>query len=1192
VIQSLDPLTLPLSGLRAVEASAGTGKTWTLSALYVRLVLGHAIAEPLNPPQILVMTFTELATAELRGRIRTRLYEAAQYFRTPDIESEIVDDFLQKIKSSFEKDSWNNCANRLDLAAQWMDEAAIFTIHAWSARMLKEHAFDSKSLFEQTLIEDAHQLRLEAAREYWRKYFYPLTYSQLKSFEELKLLVTTPDDLLDRLRPVFAKKSRSPEDQFGDGISPLQFEDKLARWKEDLLVKKNELAREWTEEFIEKIKTEINARKKIGSISSDEYTSRKVTIRLSKVMEFFSGGEIDEKLLKQFSASELSKNGWPQAESLPTLKSLDDLCHMLTLRPGKDSLLEHAAKQIDIICSRSKSLMGQFDFADLLQNLYKAVNADGSKLAQTIREQYPVALVDEFQDTDPWQYGALKKIYVEEERNDSGLIIIGDPKQAIYGFRGADLQTYLQAIRDAKSNIYTLLGNYRSTQQLVDAVNHIFLNAQNPFGSVEFPKVIAKKEIEPLVTKSGQQPALTVWLSNSSKPLSKEKYKKEMAALFAGQIAELLNKGFAQPSEMAVLVRDVKEATSIRGALEHLGVRSVYLSDQDSVYAAEEALELRLILQAIANPKSTSLMRSAVATRIFGLDFSELDQLIHNEVQWENLVEKFHRYQSVWQRQGFLPMLQSFIHENDIARKLLNPSNFWPINGERVLTNLLHLGDLLQNASLQLHGEGALIRYLEEQLSNPKSAGDSAVVRLESEANLVKVLTIHKSKGLQFPLVFLPFISNFKVEESNSARDDKSRISEDIRLLYVALTRAEKALWMGVATMVGDFPQNESGPKSAISQLLGRVSADDLKEKLQLWRSCSEISVSPAPETLEHQYKSQSELEIRGEALQPKKVFNQSWWIASFSSISKGLAGEEVGGSVYYQPNSRDEKLADSQQDNAQPIESEHLNVSVSEGVRVQNDELEPSSPFDTISSSSSVGTLLHDLLEWQFNRGWPISADSLSPLITAEWNSCIDGKSVKLGLTENNKTVLKKWVQTIVETKFSSNKEEFAFDEFLLNKLNSQNAWAEMGFTLPVKSMNVSKLDALITSNVLARELRPALQPRQLSGMLTGFMDLVVEHDGRYFVIDYKSNKLNSYITKDLSHSILTHRYDVQYTLYLVALHRLLKSRLDDYDYDRHVGGAVYLYLRGVQTESKGLFVDRPPKSLILSIDDAFRGS
>ena len=350
--------------------------------------------------------------------------------------------------------------------------------------------------------------------------------------------------------------------------------------------------------------------------------------------------------------------------------------------------------------------------------------------------------------------------------------------------------------------------------------------------------------------------------------------------------------------------------------------------------------------------------------------------------------------------------------------------------------------------------------------------------------------------------------------------------------------------------------------------------------------------MSPAPETLEHQYKSQSELEIRGEALQPKKVFNQSWWIASFSSISKGLAGEEVGGSVYYQPNSRDEKLADSQQDNAQPIESEHLNVSVSEGVRVQNDELEPSSPFDTISSSSSVGTLLHDLLEWQFNRGWPISADSLSPLITAEWNSCIDGKSVKLGLTENNKTVLKKWVQTIVETKFSSNKEEFAFDEFLLNKLNSQNAWAEMGFTLPVKSMNVSKLDALITSNVLARELRPALQPRQLSGMLTGFMDLVVEHDGRYFVIDYKSNKLNSYTAKDLSHSILTHRYDVQYTLYLVALHRLLKSRLDDYDYDRHVGGAVYLYLRGVQTESKGLFVDRPPKSLILSIDDAFRGS
>jgi exodeoxyribonuclease V beta subunit len=197
----LNPLTLPLTGLQVIEASAGTGKTWTLAALYVRLVLGHVPDSPelnrgLYPPQILVMTFTEAATAELRGRIRERLSQAARYFRHGEQQGFGVDDFLRTLRSEFEPAHWPACAGRLDMAAQWMDDAAIFTIHGWSSRMLKTHAFDSASLFQQSRVEDSSRLKLTAVQDYWRKWFYPLSSAQLEATEPLGGM---PEELFEKL---------------------------------------------------------------------------------------------------------------------------------------------------------------------------------------------------------------------------------------------------------------------------------------------------------------------------------------------------------------------------------------------------------------------------------------------------------------------------------------------------------------------------------------------------------------------------------------------------------------------------------------------------------------------------------------------------------------------------------------------------------------------------------------------------------------------------------------------------------------------------------------------------------------------------------------------------------------------------------------------------------------------------------
>ena len=1187
--QTLDIFTLPLNGLQVIEASAGTGKTWTLSALYVRLVLGHGLPSPssqgLNPPDILVMTFTDLATAELRARIRERLYSAAVYFQSPQIEDLLADEFLKKLKQSFDPSEWPHCAKRLDLSAQWMDEAAIFTIHSWSARMLKEHAFDSKSLFEQSLTEDAYKLKLSAAQEYWRRFLYPLSEQQIIG---LKGYPASPQELLDKINNRFLRKNTSPSNQISRGISPkLVLKDWGAfQTKYEQFVKPARAA--WTNENIKLIESTLLTRTAAKTLKN--YRSDWLGGWLDKMQDWRAGADIELKTLERFSVAKLHSSGWLEADQVPGLLEIDRLCEILREMPKveMDDLLDHAAYEINAIYEEAKSSVGQFDFSDLLQNLYRAVHAKESKLAQTIRAQFPVALVDEFQDTDPWQYGTLRKIYVEQPRIDSGLIIIGDPKQAIYGFRGADLDTYLKARGDAGEHIFTLPQNFRSTQKLVSAVNHIFSSAHQPFKSIDFVQVKAAKDIPSLTVNNTEQAAITVWYDKSEKPLNKDQYNKTMSAVFADQMVFLLNCGAAHPNEMAVLVRDFKEAESIRKALALLGVRSVYLSDKDSVYSTNEALELRTLLLAVANPKSTSYLRSAISTRIWGLELNRLEEIIQTEELWEGLIERFHRYHLIWQRQGFLPMLHCLIHENKIAQNLTRSANSDVFNGERVLTNLLHLGDLLQNASLKLQGEGSLIRYLEQQLIDPKSSGDASILRLESEANLVKVITIHKSKGLEFPLVFLPFISNFKAEGSKNERSDQSRLEEDVRLLYVALTRAQKALWIGLAPMFRDFTKKSKDPKNAVSMILDREKSDDLVSKLGLWSTCSDIQVSPLPTPNNQRYEStQSTVTPRG-ALTPTHSFNSSWWTASFSSIAKSTVNYQGGGE--HLESSRDDKRADSQQDNSHNLVDE---LPFKKAKLAESEVENTTNLYDLIESNSSVGTMLHDLLEWQFKHDWLITKSCVNGHANQDWNLLIDIKSERLGLGGEGKTILGEWIQKIASTCFTAmdGGTHIPLKSLLLSDMNSVNAWAEMGFTLPVKSLDVSRLDELITSHVLPNKARSGLLARHMNGMLTGFMDLVFENNGRYYVLDYKSNKLLGYAYEHMQESILSHRYDVQYTLYLLALHRLLKSRLADYDYDHHIGGAIYLFLRGVDTPSQGLFVDRPCKDVILELDNAYKG-
>jgi exodeoxyribonuclease V beta subunit len=1176
VLHRLNPFTLPLSGLQLIEASAGTGKTFTLAALYVRLVLGQVpapqlatLGEGLYPPQILVMTFTEAATAELRERIRERLAQAAQYFQTGSAPN--VDDFLRDLRAQIAPDAWPQCAYRLDMAAQWMDDAAIFTIHGWCSRMLKSHAFDSASLFEQNRVEDPDRLKLQAVQDYWRRWFYAL---EVPALAALVKVGDTPQALLKQLKDLWRESERAPTPDSASLESPTDLLARWSVWQAQRVVLESSARLGWTAQVTQALNDAAVA-KQIKGVRFDYFAGW-----LVKMADWAQGAEIDPVTLARFTASTLIGKGWTQAAHWPVLAELDTLHAHLTTEPEVVAgVLAHAAQAVAQTYQRAKAQAAQFDFSDLLQNLYQALQAPDGRLARVIAAQYPVALVDEFQDTDPWQFGSLSKIYSSLRPVDGGLIMIGDPKQAIYSFRGADLATYLQA-RGAAQGIYTLPGNYRSTVGVVAAVNHIFGSAHEPFGSVPFVPVEAcKADILPLQVAGQAQVAMTVWHLPFDKTPRKDEFQRAMAAVFASQMVALLQSGAVQSGDMAVLVRDWREAAAIRHALAQRGVRSVYLSERNSVFASGQALDLWRVLRAVAQPGNSRLLRAALATPTWGLDPQALEVLFIDEAAWESQVEQFMQWQQVWRTQGLLPMLYRLLHDQGLAGRLLQGTGDDGADGERALTNLLHLGELLQAASLQLQGEGALIRYLEDQLRQPQASGDGAQLRLESDANLVQVVTLHKSKGLEYPLVFLPFVSNYRAEDKDSPRPDLDRLSEDIRLLYVALTRAKQALWLGVAQLKGDVDGKSPKVKSALSALLGRQTPGDLWPCLQKWAG-EHIAVQTAPQPTDVRYLPVQSAKTHKPALVPQRRISQRWWSASFSALTRGLAQD-----VRLPHSERDEQLQDAQVDSA-------ALVVPNDGRAASFDLLSVEPAFNDFPAGSRYGTLIHDLLEWQAEHHWPAVQAPVDEAVGKAWQVMLARQSQRLNLRPEHSAMLTGWMQQILKSNLPLATVRKAQAAIQIGAIQAADRWAEMGFTLTVQRLGSAQLDALISQHIWPGQLRSPLQARQLEGMLTGFMDLVLLHQGRYYVLDYKSNRLGSYDPRQLQSAMLDHRYDVQAALYLLALHRLLKARLPDYDYDLHVGGALYLFLRGIDQPGCGLLHLCPPRALIEALDLAFAQS
>ncbi|MBC3884782.1 exodeoxyribonuclease V subunit beta [Undibacterium griseum] len=1176
----LNPVSFPLHGSRLIEASAGTGKTWTIAALYLRLVLGHGGAEgfyrPLHPSEILVMTFTRAATRELSDRIRQRLAEAASYFRE-DVHQE-ADDFLEQLLAGYAQPQRQQAAYQLQMAADSMDSAAVFTIDAWCQRMLREHAFDSGCLFDEELLSDETDLLENAVRDYWRQQVYPLDSKDFSAISQVWEDVGALMKMVRQLMPHAAMLNVPGNPSLQEFLRETQ-----DRQRKKLQVLKqgwDHIATEMQAWFLtqrEIAPKQFNGRT-LKPETVDQCLTNLRTWALDPDQHLPEGfDKIAAKLTPEALLAACNKNYRPQipddfARIAPLAQALQQL------EPLRHALCRHAVTAIQQRLELLKSHRRQFGFSDMLERLKQALTGlHGAPLQQRIAQQYPVAMIDEFQDTSPSQYMIFDAIYqVHNNLQERGLFLIGDPKQSIYGFRGADIHSYLAARRATAGRHYLLGTNFRSTQALVTAVNHLFLHAERhtdpAFGAgafrfrtgdddpLPFEAVKASGKSEILLDDGQAVHALNFFVTENPE-LKRDEYLSFFAEHCAEHIVQRLNcaaTGFhrdghfqrLQAADIAVLVRDRNEAEAIRAALQKRRVASVYLSDQDSVLNSQEASDVLRWLRAFAYPLDTGTGRAAYATRTAGLSVPELIRLASDDEAWDLRTEQLKTLQGIWQRQGVLAAIRHFIHDLELPAKLLNQPG-----GERSMTNLLHLAELLESASLQLDGELALIRWLAEQIAAEDTASDEHILRLESDACLVKVITVHKSKGLQYPLVYLPFAVSTRIvtrmnrsfidytdaggmrkidlhlsEEALSAANQRRR-EEDLRLLYVALTRSVHTVWLGVASNQNKIHESALGYLLAGETVLP---AAHLVEGLRnMQGDCREIAI-----TINESVPGLSLL--KDVVAQPTYVtlpaytgtVEKDWTIGSFSAMTRTLAGSTGSVPLRHQ----DRRL----------LEDEEV---------PQQIETSPAA-WHRFPRGVLPGQFLHAQLEWVGNDGF-------GNVVASDFDVRLAARCQRAGWSHHSDD-LSGWLKAIVQTKLGSTNAS-------LSELRAYIP--EMEFWFPCEKFNTREMDTLCRDFFLPGVTREALSEKRMQGLLMGFADLVFEWEGKYWVLDYKSNQLGgndgSYTQAALAGAMAAHRYDVQGAIYMLALHRLLRVRLGEgYVPEQHLGGALFFFLRGLGNE------------------------
>ncbi|OQY59557.1 MAG: exodeoxyribonuclease V subunit beta [Desulfobacteraceae bacterium 4572_88] len=1158
----------PLEGTNLIEASAGTGKTYTITGLFLRLIL----EKHLPVSEILVVTFTEAATAELTDKIRVRLRDASESLARGGGE----DFFLQSLADQYGDSA--EARTRLEEAIRDFDEAAIFTIHSFCKRMLHEHAFESGSLFNTELVANQETLRQEIVGDFWRRHVYGAS----PMFVRYVMDQTGPDDLLSLLgnkvsqpglkiipRAEFPESS-DQEAQYQDAFHAVCHAWASARSEIEsiLLTDKNLNRRTYGPKSIPKW---IQA-------MDDTLASGPHHITLFEKFEKFTPRMLEAGTKKKHTPPEhpffdLCGNLMAKQEKLLGLFEK----RLLGL---KAELFSYARKEL----RKRKETQNVLSFDDLILNLHRAIRKRGESLVENIQKRFKAALIDEFQDTDPAQYEIFRKVFATEGRI---LFLIGDPKQAIYGFRGADIFAYMDAARNAHFQ-YTLGENWRSEPGLIAAVNTVFESSEDAFvyDEIRFQGVSApqNKKDQVFLTKQGlAESPLHLWFAGrkGEKPVSRTEARPQICDAVAAEISRLLapenafmlGEARIRPRDIAVLVRQNSEADMIRQSLLPYQIPSV-LHSTANIFDSGEALEMEKVLTGIEQPGDERRFRAALSTDMMGVRGEELDAFAKDESAWEKRLIRFRKYHRLWHEGGFVRMIREFMSGERILPRLMA----FP-DGERRSTNFLHLVEILHSISVEKKlSMSWLIRWLSDQNDPMTQRSEEHQLRLESDENAVRLVTIHKSKGLEYPIVFCPFtwgnskiinkkqpvlfhdgkdgqrltldLGSGKMDE-NRAAAERELLAENMRLLYVALTRAKNRCYF----VWGHFNQAES---SAPAHLFQNMDMETLRE-----RSKGTIHLSEMPSEWE------GNISVREQgpaSLQSKTVsveslserefttqIDQGFRISSFSSLIPGWS---------HSPEIPDRDMRTSPSDPApSPLAT-------------------PRQDIFSFPKGARAGTFLHEVFEHlDFTQQDP----DITKKLVAEKLEAYDFDP--------------EWEPTICDTirKVLSVRLDPGDEDLSLSQIRNEDRLNELEFYFPLNQIAPKDLRHLFASCAGSEcpedwpEHMGRLEFSPVRGFMKGFVDMVFQFRNKFYLVDWKSNFLGDHVEDyhpvALREVMKRNFYMLQYLIYMVALHRYLSLRKQDYCYEKHFGGVYYIFLRGVDPGKGmnfGIYQDRPAEGFV----------
>ncbi len=1154
-------------GVSIIEASAGTGKTYTLCRIVLRLIVEKGI--PID--RILAITFTQAATEELISRIRELLHDALAQLESGDIEESVLQELLGQGKIEA-----NVARNRLHHSLEIFDDASISTIHGFCKRSLDFVSLESDIAFEANLepVDDELIDRLQSE------------YIRINILEKSPLLsaafIQTP--AYKKRLDTIAKECASHPYAL---LEPKPTEaniDQLEVAFETLLDSIGPLI-ESVDSFLPHLKKNGKFYKRLAdpeNIKSLEALAHRRFALLS-----------DLKLI-----SELTTAAWKTS-----LKKASEHLEVPAITEQVDTLFSEIDRMFTSLIARyrdwlfdnlraEKERRNVVSFNDLLHILNRALNDDqGDAVVQAINEQFDAALVDEFQDTDPTQYNIIQRLFGDGTKY---LFFIGDPKQAIYRFRGADIFSYFNATETDIIKRIPLSDNYRSAPKLVQAVNTLFSESPDGFAfdKIQFQPASAKRSTS--IDLPLQIEAIGLDRPN---PLGQTASVNLLASIAAEDLAQrAINDPQLELGNIAFLVGTNREADALMDQFALRGIDCVLRAER-SVFETEELDLMLQLLEALSNPSKRSAIRALLLTPIGGYGWSDLLDPDFEE-QSQEIVGYLHDWSREWRSSNFDASFQRFLNLTGASRRLLGE-----LGGERRFANLCQLSELLQSEALtRLSTPKHLYAWLHGKRDENVSSQEDWQTRLISDEGKPQIVTIHKSKGLQFPIVICPFLTllrprakrehalyhrsdshqrlviDLAPEKNSNALEQAEReeYAEQLRLIYVALTRAadECHIYLGPEESAprqnprpSSFSQLVLGSEKALALHAQKNISHFLLERIQEFdSSCLTVNARPLPDTeaLPQSLVQQSKRKAISVQARPinHSLIPISERILSFSTITRMThASESVLEEI-----DNDEIELKANPDPLAPIEA------------LETDTDGPS--IFNLTKGAHTGNLFHSILE---------ELDFQKPQTIAD---CVQQSFNRLRFGyPDYKRVVTETISRVVSVPLTKG--------LSLNQISSERRVPEMEFAYPTSADTLRKIQKAFEAHPSPGipstwiETLSLKQTAVRASMLRGFIDLVFEHDQQLFILDWKTNHLGNqveaYRRDALESAMSQHDYYLQYCLYCVALKRYIETRSPDIDYYDSFGGVFYLFLRGIsEEEESGIFFDRPSQKLLDALDKA----